>query len=147
MPDSIAKRTQYLIEPGYQLRFATRIFAIILGVALLSWFLAIWILHLNLYRPTTGSDRTVMVASIAVTTTLGVQLLLSIPIVFFLGIRQSHHVVGPIDRMKSALDAMSHGDFSKRLTLRKGDALPDMAEAINQLAESLKHRSSKPPKS
>ena len=144
MREALVKRTQYLVDPSYQLRFATRLFAIILGVAILSWFLAVWVLQLNLYQPTTGSQTTVLVASIAVTTTLGVQLLLAIPIVFYLGVRQTHHVVGPIERMKRALKAIEEGDFSQRIKLRKGDALPDLADAINRMAESLQRGPSKP---
>ncbi len=71
---------------------------------------------------------------------LMVELLVSIPIVYYLGLRQSHTIVGPLKRINRMLEAISAGDYAQRITLRKGDALEDMAEALNKMADALSQR-------
>ena len=52
-----------------------------------------------------------------------------------------------MNRLKRMLEAIGQGDFSQRITLRKGDALEDLAAAINRMAESLQQHSPRPPRS
>ena len=139
------KRRQYLVDRPYQLRFVTRLFMGVLGVAVASSLIASSILWRQLYTPELGTTGPLVTGLVAVSATLLVELLLSIPLIFFLGIRQSHRVVGPVKRIKATLQAIGEGDFSQRLTLRPGDALEDMAQAINTMAEALQQRSSTPP--
>ncbi len=47
----------------------------------------------------------------------------------------SHKIAGPIYRIKMALREMAAGNYSNRITLRKGDELVDVAEHINALSE------------
>ena len=139
------RRTQYLVDRGYQLRFVTRVFVVVLIVAVVSALISTGLLWMNMYRPDLEQSTTLIAALIAVATTLLVELLISIPLVYFLGIRQSHRVVGPVNRMKRVLEAIGAGDFSQRIIVRRGDALEDMAKTINQMAERLGQRSSRTP--
>ena len=139
------RRTQYLVDRGYQLRFVTRVFVVVLVVAVVSALISTGLLWMNMYRPDLEQSTTLIAALIAVATTLLVELLISIPLVYFLGIRQSHRVVGPVNRMKRVLEAIGAGDFSQRIIVRRGDALEDMAKTINQMAERLGQRSSRTP--
>ena len=138
------KRKQYLVDRAYQLRFVTRVFIVVLEVALASSFLAAILLWKNMYRADLEQQTLFIASLIAVATTMLIELLLSIPIVLFLGIRQSHRIVGPMNRLKRMLGAIGTGDFSQRITLRQGDALEDLAKSMNQMAEQLQRRSSKP---
>ena len=135
------KRTQYLVDRRYQLRFVTRLFMVVLAVASASTLLSAYLLWKNMYVPGEGIHTSFIVALIAVCTTLLVELLLAIPLIFYVGIRQTHRVVGPIKRMERMLDAIGNGDFSQRIHLREGDVLQDVAEAINRMAERLQKRS------
>ena len=140
------KRKQYLVDPAYQIRFVTRVFMVVLAVAVVSSLISTGLLWRNMYRPDEMELRSTLIASlIAVATTLLIELLLSIPIVFFLGIRQSHRIVGPMNRLKKTIEAISQGDFSQRIILRQGDALEDLAKTINRMAESLQQRFPRPP--
>jgi methyl-accepting chemotaxis protein len=139
------RRKQYLVDRGYQLRFVTRVFAVVLIVAVVSSMISTGLLWMNMYRPDLEQSTTLIAALIAVATTLLVELLISIPLVYFLGIRQSHRVVGPINRMKRVLEAIGAGDFSQRIIVRRGDALEDVAKTINEMAERLGQRSSRTP--
>lgn len=135
------KRKQYLVDRDYQLRFVTRMFMIVLAVAATSSLVATGLLWRYMYQPDV-SQQTLIYCFISVALTLLVELLLSIPIVLFVGIRQSHRIVGPLNRIKRTLEAIGGGDFSQRIVLRQGDALEDLAKAINQMAEALQRRSS-----
>ena len=141
MSTTTYKRTQYLVDRRYQLRFVTRLFMVVLAVASASTLLSAYLLWRNMYVPGEGLQTSFIAALIAVCTTLLVELLLAIPLIFYVGIRQTHRVVGSIKRMERMLDAIGKGDFSQRITLRKGDALEDIAEAIKRMAERLQKRS------
>jgi methyl-accepting chemotaxis protein len=130
-------RREYLVDPGYQLRFVTRLLVTVMAVAILSAAIASGLLWKNLFAPELAHQTSLITGLISVATTLLVELLLAIPIVLYFGIIQSHRIVGPMNRMRQTLEAISQGDFSQRITLRRGDALEDLAHAINQVAESL----------
>ena len=134
------RRKQYLVDRGYQLRFVTRVFVVVLAVAVVSSLLSTALLWMNMYRPELEQQTTLITALIAVAATLLIELLIAIPIVFYLGVRQSHRVVGPIDRIKQTLEAIGMGDFSRRIVVRQGDALEDLAKYINRMAEKLAQR-------
>jgi methyl-accepting chemotaxis protein len=139
-PEPPYKRRQYLVDRGYQLRFVSRVFLVVLLVAVVSSLISTAMLWVNMYRPDLESHTPLIASLIAVATTLLIELLLAIPIVFYLGIRQSHRIVGPMSRIKKMLEAIGTGDFSQRITLRQGDALEDLAKSLNLMAEALQQR-------
>jgi len=134
------QRSQYLVDRAYQMRFVTRMFAIIFTVANASLLIAMAILLKNMHRPELGHQSYVVAALLGAVVTLLTELILSIPIVYYLGVRQSHQVIGPLQRITRTLEAIGSGDFSQRLTVRQGDALEDLAKTINKMAESLQSR-------
>ena len=133
-------RKQYLVNVGYQLRFVTRSLVVVFMVAISSALLVSALLWVNMRHPEEEFSFTLSASLIAVALTLLVELLLAIPLVFVLGIRQSHRIVGPLKRMTRTLESIGRGDFSQRLRLRKGDVLEDLAASINQMAEQLHQR-------
>ena len=138
-PEAPYKRKQYLVDRDYQLRFVTRLFMAVLAVAAISSLIATGLLSVSMYQPDLP-QQTLVYCFVAVALTLLVELLISIPIIWVLGIRQSHRVVGPMNRMKRTLEAIGNGDFSQRITLRQGDALEDLAKSMNHMAEALQRR-------
>ena len=145
-PEQPYRRKQYLVDRSYQMRFVTRVFMVVLVVAVASSLLSTGLLMKSMYQPDLP-QQSLIASLIAVAITLLIELLLAIPVVFFLGIRQSHRVVGPMNRLKRTLEAIGAGDFSQRITLRQGDALEDLAKSVNQMAEALAKRSGRPPAS
>ena len=141
-PHAAYTRTKYLVDRAYQLRFVTRLFMVVLAVAVASSLIASTLLWRQLYQPELGSSATLVTGLVAVATTLLVELLIAIPLVFLLGIRQSHRIVGPMKRIQKSLEAIGQGDFSQRLVLREGDVLTDLAASINRMAEALQQRQS-----
>lgn len=139
-PETPYVRKQYLVDRAYQIRFVTRVFMVVLAVAVVSSLLSTMLIWFNMYQPDLNAQIPMISSLIAVAATLLIELLLAIPIVFFLGIRQSHRIVGPINRIKRTLEAIGNGDFSQRIVLRQGDALEDMAKSINVMCENLARR-------
>jgi nitrogen fixation/metabolism regulation signal transduction histidine kinase len=133
-------RKQYLVDREYQFRFVRSVLVWVFGIAVLGAVVAIGLLWHQMYRPEFEQQGYFIAAFIGVSVTLLIELLIAIPIVSFVGIRASHRIVGPIARIKKALEAIGTGDFAQRITLRKGDALEDLAVSINQMAEQLKKR-------
>ena len=130
-------RKQYIVDRAYQLRFVARLLIVVFTIAMGSSLIASAILWKSMYSTELEQQAHIVSGLVGIAMTLLVELLLSIPILYYLGIRQTHRVVGPLKRMTRALEAIGQGDFSQRLTLRKGDVLEDLAQTINRMAESL----------
>ena len=107
--------------------------AAVVGVYLALWF--------TLYSFELLQDAYLVALFRTVSWTMVLELIVLAPLVSVFGIRLSHKVAGPLVRIRAALADMAQGRFDIRITLRKGDALTELAEDINRLAESLRHRS------
>ena len=134
------RRKEYLVDRGYQLQFATRLFAVVFAVAVISALICATLLWKYTRAHGRPSDIIFITSLVAIAATLLIELLLAIPLIFFLGVRQSHRLIGPMKRLKATLEAIGKGDFSQRITLRPGDALEDLGRAINRMAQHLERR-------
>ena len=54
-----------------------------------------------------------------------------------LSIFVSHRIAGPVYRFERSAKVIAEGDLSLRIRLRKGDELQELADAFNQMTESL----------
>lgn len=61
----------------------------------------------------------------------------------FLSIRLTHKLYGPMVAIRRFLTELGNGNYKARLTLRQGDDLLDLRDALNQLAESLEKKHGK----
>ena len=134
------KRRQYLVDRNYQIQFVIRSLMVLFAIAAISSLLAMAILWNSMYQPDLERQTHIVSGFLGVAFTLLTELILSVPIVYYLGIRQSHRVVGPINRIIKTLDIIGSGDLSPRLVLREGDVLQSLAKAINQMTENLQKR-------
>jgi methyl-accepting chemotaxis protein len=134
------KRRQWVTEPEYQwqvtyLIVSLLLFFMALGLAMVSH--AVWFT----LRALDAWDNAFFFAVFGrVAWMISIETLIAIPLVVAFGIFLTHKVVGPIGRMKAALDEIGAGNFTMKLKLRRGDALLDLAESINRLATSLQKR-------
>ena len=137
-PHTVFKRRRYLVDREYQLQFITRVLFLLLAIAGATCLTASGLLWQNMYSAHQDVSPTLITtALIAISLTLLVELVIAVPVVFYFGIRHTHRVVGPMNRIKRTLEAISNGDFSQRIILRPGDVLQDLAKAINEMAERL----------
>ena len=133
-------RKQYLVDRSYQLRFVACLLIVIFMIAMGSSLIASAILWKSMYSADLEQQAHIVSGLVGISMTLLIELLLSIPILYYLGIRQTHRVVGPLKRLTKTLEAIGQGDFSQRISLRKGDVLEDLAQTINQMADTLQKR-------
>ncbi len=140
MATTTYKRKQFLVDGAYQFKFVTRLFVGLFGIAIVAELLTMAVLWQYMSQPGFQHQPPLIAALVGVAATVLIQFVLALPIVYYLGVRQSHKIVGPLWRIKRTLEAYANGDFSKRLTLRDGDTLLDLAHAINRMAEQLEHR-------
>lgn len=133
-------RKQYVVDRAYQLRFVARLLVVVFMIAMGSSLIASAILWKSMYSTDLEQQTHIVSGLVGIAMTLLVELLLAIPILYYLGIRQTHRVVGPLKRMTRAIEAIGQGDFSQRLVLRKGDVLEDLAQTITRMAESLQKK-------
>lgn len=142
------KRTQFIVDRTYQLRFVFRLIGVIFSVVLLSLVLGSALIWFQLDSISTDTPVYAFIDSVAtIALALSIQVVVALPIVYFFGIRHTHRVVGPLVRIKRTLKAIGEGDFSQRIHLRKGDVLMDLAAAINEMAETLEKKYPSEPKS
>lgn len=142
MGDAIQRKTrrQWLVNRPFQFRFVGVMFLFHMSLSIVflaSVFLALW---WTLYTFELLHDP----VAISLFTTAGwmvaLELILLTPFVIWAGIRFSHRVAGPLVRILATLKRMAAGDVDIHIALRKTDELKEVADAINQLAASLRAR-------
>jgi len=124
----------------YQIRFVSRVFLLVITIAVVSSCLAIALLWALLYRPGATPQTQLIAALTGVAVAMLIQLMLAAPVVYYLGLRQSHQVVGPLRRITRLLGAIGSGDFSQRIVVRHNDVLGTVAHSINRMVERLQKR-------
>ena len=139
------RRRQWIVWPAYQWKLTALILTAILVSNLLTLSLVVYaawdtLRDLELLQETIFVDFLRIVAWMVV-----VELAIIVPLVIADGIYLSHKIVGPLGRLKTALDQMSQGNVDIQLTLRRGDVLLGLAESINRLAAFLRARRSSQP--
>ncbi len=134
------RRQQWLVNPPLQYQFIGILLLMMLLLtvgALASVYFALWVI----LRMFGLSDNPVAVAQL---TTVGLlvtfELLILAPFAIWLGLRMTHRIAGPLVRILGTLQQMALGNFEQRITLRKGDSMVELADAINTLADNLRTR-------
>lgn len=134
------RRQRLIVNPGYQIK-VTGVLALFFILFVL---LALGLVHYALWSTLRALelDQEALFVSIfnAVAWMVTVELVIAIPILILLGLFLTHKVVGPVGRIKAALAQLGQGNFDVVLKLRRGDVLSDLADSINRVATSLKHK-------
>lgn len=134
------RRRQLIVNRPLQYRFIGAMLLILVtltAIALATVYLTLW-----------GTLRTFGLEHDAVTLSLFTtiwwslifELLVVAPFVVWMGVLLTHKVAGPLVRIQAALTRMTNGNYDVHLRLRRADALVELAEGINRLAESLRTR-------
>ncbi len=63
-------------------------------------------------------------------------------VLFFLALRITHHIAGPVYRLEKNLKEMALGNFEMKTTFRYRDEFSELAEATNELSDVLVNRMS-----
>ena len=150
MPDpKQMKRTKLLVDRAFQFRFARFVMAFAFGTALFAcvtvFFTTFSLLGEKLAQ-VYPQGRLVQVFRTAYIA-FGIDLLLTTPVIYYVSIRFSHRIVGPLPKIYTVLRKIGQGDFDQKVVLRKHDELRELAAVINEMADNLRARKSQGPQS
>ena len=68
---------------------------------------------------------------------VGFSFLVLLPVMFGIGVLLTHHIAGPIYRFETYLRALTRGEVQGPCSIRDGDELVELCEAINSATEPL----------
>ncbi len=141
---ALLRRQQWIVEPAYQWTVTRMLLIALLGIVVATLGLVAFALSSTIGELELWPSAVFLAVFHAVAWMVVVELVVIIPVVIGAGIYMTHRVVGPVGRMKSALEQIGEGRCDVRLKLRDGDVLVELADAINQLAVTMRDRQSKP---
>lgn len=134
------RRTHYFIAKRFQLKYVGLILLLMFLTAALCSYVVYYTSMMLLGEKLANIYPQGKLVSII--NTVNFRILLSIllitPVVVVFSIFLSHKIAGPVYRMEKYLRSMSEGNLATPLVLRKGDELSELANGINNLAQSMK---------
>jgi HAMP domain-containing protein len=71
---------------------------------------------------------------------LGFLLVSFVAVLFFVVFRTTHKYYGPLVSIDRFIEKVREGDYTTRVIIRKSDELQDLANSLNQMAETLAQR-------
>jgi nitrate/nitrite-specific signal transduction histidine kinase len=135
MADKRNARRKLVVNPRFQMKFALILVLLHVNVG----FLYQIVLHQrvqNLAREAGSIDAFLALDPwSAIWPAMLMAGLISSVAVFFIGIRYSHQIVGPLPRVSRALRQISQGEQPERLQFRPGDVLEHLAAQVNRVAD------------
>jgi len=130
------KRRIFLIKRGLQFRYMGVIFLAMLLVAMIVGWTVYFSIWKDISDPTKKHDELVEVFVQGNQVLIARMAFIAI-MICFLSIFVSHKIAGPVYRLEESAKIIASGDLSKRIKLRQGDELQDLADAFNTMTESL----------
>lgn len=146
MGDNRRSVKNVFVNPRQQLRYS---FVLVIGSCVtLAIFVTVLIYQVNKTFETlgraysldleiVGAVQSSLVSGLWMAIGLGALAVVSSVVV---AISLSHKIYGPVVAIKRCIESLQNGDYSARLTLRQGDDLLELRDALNHLAESLEKR-------
>ena len=132
------KRTIYLINPKFQIKFSLFVSSLI-GLCSLIYPLVIYEIYNNLVNQITDPQITEKLLSLRVDIIKGLVLfqIVFMILVFVISIFQSHKIAGPLHRLKDHFNRIKENQLTNQLSFRKGDHFQDIAEHYNAAIDSI----------
>ena len=130
------QRKKYLINKKLQMRYVRLVVAPTICVAAVVYYLVYYLLIRHIAIP-----EIIVNNILAPFKEANIILLILMPIILLplvIGaIFMSHKIAGPMYRIEMELERILNGDLSKRIILRKGDYMKEIADGINLLIDKL----------
>ena len=136
------KRRNFYIDKDFQSKFITKFCLIVCAGSLVT-------IAFLYYLARVSTTVSIINSRVAVTTTSDFILPLLIQTVvvvtIFVSVATilvtlfvSHHIAGPLYRFKQTFKDLADGIFTKKISLREGDQLKEMAEEINHMINAVR---------
>lgn len=135
------KRSIFLINPKFQVKFALLV-SLIIFVASLVYPMALYEmfdLFLGLNIAPTSAEK-IKEARFALLVWLGIYQIVFTVIAFVTCIILAHRVAGPMFKLQRTLRSISDGNPPETISFRKGDNFPEIAHEYNNAIQYLKHQ-------
>ena len=130
----VNRRRTHLIKKSFQIKAFLFIFLITLcGISLHSFFL-VHLMGAARHSATAGSVLTMRI----VVQDFFITLVLLVVLDYVMGILGTHLIAGPIFKFQKFMHRIAKGDISGEVVLRKGDALTDVADDMNEMLAGLR---------
>lgn len=130
------KRSVFLVNPGFQLRFSVMVCSLIFLSSLIYPIILIDFFD-EMSRTVPTVSENVLQARNELVLYLAIIQVLFILMVFVLFIFMTHKIAGPLYKLKSHLAAIRHGQSIGPLTFRNGDHFHDVAEEVSLFLETI----------
>lgn len=134
------RRRHYLVNKDFQIRFTRNIISYMMLVVLVASGVVYYAFYYTINKMGIVLDELIVAIFVSVGVALMAEAIFVLPLIVVASIFLTHKVAGPLVRIKRVLSQMGQGNFSQRISLRKGDELSDLAETVNQLAQDLEAR-------
>ena len=134
------RRRHVLVNPPLQLAFAKAMLLALVTMALAAVVAVQAAIRVTLSTYELTADPLAIGLLNTVFWLMLLELVVLAPLFFWGAILLTHKVAGPLVRIRAALAQLNEGRFDTHITLRKGDALVELADDINRLAASLRAR-------
>ena len=141
-----------LVRPRQQFRYAFLMVAggilvqsiVIASAAFLMNHTISGVIEMHTLEPSVGSALTQMVnISFALLAVLSAAFAL---VAVLIGVRLSHRIYGPMVPFLRHIEHLMQGNYGVRMNLRRTDDMVELKDALNNLAETLENKYSKPKK-
>lgn len=133
------KRTIYLVDPKFQLKFAffvtSLVFACSLIYPLVIYEVYSGFIEIAKEKGLVTTSENLKIAKNTLLQLLVLFQLIFTVVVFIICIFQGHKIAGPLFKLKKFLRAIREGNSQDRLFFRKGDNFKDVAEEYNLAME------------
>ena len=127
------KRTKKLINRRLQLRLTL----VFVALACIASSLEILLVDFALDRAIdeSGLNAAAIETTPILFASMGLSLLVLIPVMLLVGLLETHRIAGPAYRFEQHLKAVANGENPGRCVIRKGDAFQELCDHINQVCD------------
>ncbi len=134
------RRKTLILNPEFQIRFGLYIVTLNLAAAAVLIVLYVkWLVsHLVDVLASAGLEGHPVLADVQVAGAILLSSLLALNILsFFLSLKHSHRIIGPIFRFERHAKDILEGKTESRIKLRDGDYFQELAGLLNQISEKI----------
>jgi sensor histidine kinase YesM len=136
------RRSIFLINKGFQLRFAfyvcSWLIALCLAYPLLIFNLFDYFMRYLVLDPLGPAVATLEKTRVELLWLLALMQIVILSLTFLISIFMSHRIAGPLYKLRQFLAKAKDGDLSQVLSFRKGDYFQELAKDYNELVESFR---------
>ena len=129
------KRKKYLIRKGFQLAYVGKILLLeviaVATTALMMSYIFLYVFNDSAMVSSGPWGKGILWSTIFLAIVLMI-------VLFYLGIRISHRIAGPMYRFEETFKQVQQGNLNARIYLRENDEMKPLANAFNKMLDAIK---------